>query len=282
MDWQATLEEILAERRQRFGARPSEDDLIALRAGALPEDDRQRLLEQAAVDPEVARALFDMLRFPEPAGDEDAPSDEAGVGQRWQALRDRLVTEGDLRAAETALPVPASMPTATQPGTPAPSAAGEPVVMPRRSTWLPLAAMFILGLGAAFLVARFRDPGTLGPTAEPRINLPIVELLPIGDDGGAVRGSAEVVAVPADAEGLVLALAVPDLPRAEHREPYTLELDRGDGTTSTLQGLIPGIGGVFVLDLPRGAWTAGRNQLRLRDSQGTLVARFSLEVALQR
>ncbi len=265
MDWKATLEEILAERRQELGEPPRLADFIALRVGELSEDDRRRLLEHAAVDPEVSRELFDVLRFPEPGGDEDPASDEAGVGERWQALRQRLEAEGDLPARPAAPTFPES---------------GEPT--PRRIAWLPLAAMFLLGIGTALIVDRFRDPSDPGTSAEARVNLAILELLPVDDDPSGVRGSAEVVAVAPDADGLVLALAVPDLAPSPDRGPFRLELTRGDGTTSTIGGLTPGIGGVFLLDLPRRELTAGRHELRLLDREGQPVARFELEVELRR
>ncbi len=256
MDWKATLEEILAERRQRLGERPSIDDFIALRAGELSDDRRQRLLEHASVDPEVGRELFDVLGFPELAGD-DRP-DENGVDQRWQALRERLVAAGDLPAV-------------------APEE-GKWGWFPRRGTTaaLPLAAMFILGVAATLTVGRLRDPGVdLG--AEARVNLAIVELLPAGEGPSGVRGGAEVVTVDASTGGLVLALAVPA--PAPDRGPYSLELARDGGTTSTVGGLSPGAGGVFMLDLPSGELTAGFYRLRLSDRDGQLVARFELELA---
>lgn len=255
MDWKATLEEILAERRQRLGERPSADDFIALRAGELADDERERLLEYAAVDPEVGQELFDVLRFPELSDDDPALSedglDEAGVDERWRALRDRLP-----------MPLPVSV----------------PMPVSRRYRWLPLAAMFLLGVGAALLFDQGRDP---------RVNLEIVELLPLSEEPGTARGGdAEGVSVGANTGGLVLTLAVPEVvstPGLSSSEgPYTLELTRGDGTTTTLSGLSPGLGGVFVLDLPREDLTDGLHELRLKDADGKRVARFRLEVELRR
>ncbi len=264
MDWKATLEEILAERRQKLGEPPSTDDFIALRANELSDDERRQLLEHASVDPEVARELFDVLRRPggaqaqrrpEASGDE-SPADEDGVGERWQAFRERLVAEGDLPVKDAV---------------PAPSRVG----------WLPLAAMFLLGIAASLLVGRLRDSGVPEPTAAPRVNLTIVELLPMSDDPSGVRGAAEVVTMTAEAGGLVLALAVPELTPSARRGPFTLELTRGDGTTATVGALNPGIGGVFMLDLPREDLTAGLHQLRLLDREGQQVARFQLDVELR-
>ncbi len=257
MDWKATLDEILAERRQELGEPPSTDDLIALREGELSDAERTALLEHASVDPEVARELFGVLRFPESSADEARESDEDGVGERWQALRERLRTEGDLPVDDAAVS--------------------------RRVAWLPLAAMFLLGIGASLFIGRLRDASDPGaPIAAPRINLSIVELLPVGADSSAPRGAAELVTVAADAGGLVLALAVPDLAPSPERGPYRLELTRGDGTVSTVEGLTPGVGGVFLLDLPREDLTDGLHQLRLLAPEGGQVARFELEVELRR
>ncbi len=235
---------------------PPVDDMIALRAGELSDAERSALLEHASVDPEVARELFGVLRFPEPGGDEVGESDEDGVGERWRVLRERLRAEGDLPVRTSA---------------------------PRRVAWLPLAAMFVLGVGMSLLVGRLRDgdPGAGARIAAPRINLSIVELLPVGD-GAGLRGAPEIVSVAAEAGGLVLALAVPDLAPAPERGPFRLELIRGDGTASTVEGLTPGAGGVFMLDLPREDLTGGRHELRLLDREGRSVASFELEVELRR
>ncbi len=276
MDWKTTLEEILAERRQQLGEPPSIDDFIALRAGELSGDRRRRLLEHASLDPEVGRELFDVLRFPEQSGDESPAADEDVLEGRWQALRERLVAAGDL-------PEDAPPPTVFPSAGPHVSGPAIPAVGAAPARW-PLAAMFILGVAATLTVGRLRDPG-IDSTAEtriaaPRINLAIVELLPVGDDPSAVRGGAEVVTVDASAGGLVLALAVPEL--APDPGPFALELTRGDGTTSTVGGLSPGAGGVFMLDLPSGELAHGLYRLWLSDRDGRLVARFEVEVELAR
>ncbi len=264
MDWKATLEEILAERRQELGEPPSLDDLVALRAGELSDDERHRLLEHASVDPEVSRELFDVLRFPRPSSGEDTEADEhveadeEGAGERWQALRQRLVKEGDLPARPT-----------------------EPVPAPSRLHWLPLAAMFLFGVAASLLLGRLRDDG-VPDAAEPRINLAIVELLPVGDEGSGLRGAPELVTVTAESGGLVLALAVPELATSPERGPFSLEIARAGAPTSTLSGLSPGAGGVFLLDLPRAHLGSGLHELRLLDREGRPVARFQLEVELRR
>ncbi len=256
MEWKTILEEILAERRQQLGEPPSTDDFIALRAGELSDDERERLLEHASVDPEAARELLGVLRFPEPSGDEDPGDDEIGVRQRWQDLRERLVAEGDFST------------------TPA------PVPVPKRSVWWPLAAMFVLGVATTLFFGRMRQEGGSEPSTAPRINLGIIELLPAGEDVD-LRGGAEVATLDADSGGLVLTLAVPTLSPSPDREPYRLTMTRSDDTTSTVEGLRPGIGGVFVLDIPREHLSDGLHELRLSDADGQSVAIFHLEVELR-
>ncbi len=266
MDWKAILEELLAERRRALPTPPSVDDCIALRAGTLSEEEREHLLERAAVDPEVARLLFDTLRFPETPDAEEHPPEEDGVGQRWQLLRQRLLAQGDLPAGNEAAPAPM------------------PIAMPKPPwrRWWPLAATFLLGVAAPLLLSRWRTPAELAATVAPRINLPIIELVALASPEEGRRGTDEQTTVNATADGLVLALAVPELDPGAHPGPYSLRIAWDGGTALTLDGLLPGLGGLFVLDLPASALHDGHHQLLLHDREGQEVARFELEVRLQR
>jgi len=97
MDWKATLADAMAERRRELGERPSTEELIALRAGELSDDERERLIEHAAWDPDVARELFDLLRFPAlPDGEAEVSAAGPAQDRSWQALRARLRSEGVL------------------------------------------------------------------------------------------------------------------------------------------------------------------------------------------
>ncbi len=264
MNWEATVEEILVERRQRFGKRPSTDEMIALRAGELSDEERQRLLEHASVDPDVARDLLDLLRFPEMPAGEEPPDEGEGLDDRWQALRKRLVTEGYLPEDDPApTPVPVPVPIGTR-------------------ILLPLAASFLIGVAAALAFAQFRAlGGGTGAPADPQINMPIVELLPVADEGPVMRGG-EIAIVPGSASGLVLTLAVPGLAPTVGPGGYGLVVTSGEGeTVFWAQGLIPVEGSVFVLVLPRHRLADGAHVLLLSDGHGQPVGRFRLEVELR-
>jgi hypothetical protein len=259
MDWKATLAEIAAERRHETGERPSMDEMIALRSGELSEEARERLLERASWDPEVARELFDLIRFPE-LEDEAAPAEDPGTGQRWQALRARLLSEGILPGSATP-PSPRLL---------------RDLVRAR----LPLAASFAAGVLLAFAIGEIR--AFFGPATPPetvRINLPIIELPALSDASSDIRRGREITVVPADTQGVVLTLAAPSIAPASG--PYDLEIRRGEQEIFRSKALVPGEGGVFVLLLPRERLAAGAHELLLRDGSGRMVARFGLEVELE-
>lgn len=264
MDWKATLAEIMAERRQELGERPSTDEMIALRAGELSEEERERLLERASWDPEVARELFDLIRFPELPDGEAAPANDLGLDQRWQALRARLLSEGILPGTQ-------------QP----PPEASPPPERARNRAWFPMAASFAAGVALTFAIGELRSPSRPGsPRETVKINLPIVELLALSDTATDVRRGGELTVVPARIEGIVLTLSAPGL--ALGSGPYALEIRRGRQEVFRSKDLVPGEGGVFVLLLPRDRLAKGAHELLLRDGSGKLVASFRLEVEVAR
>ncbi len=263
MDWKTTLAEIIGERRQALGERPSTDQMIALHAGELSAAERERLLERAAWDPGVASELFDLMRFPDPA-DRQAPfENDAGLDRRWQAMRTRLQAEGILPGVQVA---------------------AEPSPQPRRSfarAWLPITASFAAGVALALAVGQMRPHAVPGsPRGAVEINLPIVELLALSDTATDVMRGGERTVVPAATRGIVLTLAAPGV--TLDSGPYDLEIRRGHTEVFRSQGLMPGEGGVFVLFLPRDHLAEGPHQLLVRDRAGKTVASFRLEVELDR
>ena len=289
MTWKDTLQEILAERRQRYDDRPSLDQLVDLRDGSLSSEDRERLLEQASVDPEVARELFDVLRFPEVAeasegdreaevvdnldlGDDlDLDDDPDTVDQRWQSLRQRLHKE-TLLVETTALP------------------------SPPRARWGSLAAAFVAGIAAALIFGALGfwprpDPEPSPPVetpgvamAESRVNLPLVELLPRKIDDSIPRGTPDAVVLGPEADGLVLVLAIPDLVDDPEGHPWKLLVFRETGKPNDftrIGSLEPGDGGVFVVYTPRELWADGLHILRLSDTDGRQGENFALWVELR-
>ncbi len=264
MDWKATLAEIVSDRQRQLGERPSMEQMFALRAGELSEAERDRLLERAAWDPEVARELFDLMCFPDlPRGGKakEAVGNDAGLDQRWQALRARLRSEGILPE---------------MPSRAAPSPEPQRVRVWR---WLPMAASFAAGLALAITI------GVLRPAAHPespgqgvKLNLPVVELVAPSDTGPDARRGGGLTAVPPNAGGIVLTLAAPGL--ALSSGPYDLEIRRGRQEVFRSHDLVPGEGGVFVLLLPRERLADGAHEIILRDASGRTVASFRLDVKL--
>jgi hypothetical protein len=263
MDWKATLAEILAERRQELGERPTTDEMIALCAGELSGNERERLLERASWDPKVARELFDLIRFPDLADGEAPFGDDAGLKRRWQAMQTRLRAEGLLPGIQVA---------------------PEPSPQPRRAfarAWLLITASFAAGVALALAVGELRSHAGLGsPREAVEINLPIIELLARPDTATDVRRGGERTVVPAGTRGIVLTLAEPGV--TLDSGPYDLEIRRGRTEVFRSKGLLPGEGGVFVLFLPRDRLAAGAHELLVRDRAGKTVASFRLEVELDR
>ena len=254
MDWKATIEKILAERRAEMGERPSPTDFAALREGALSETERENLLERAAVDPEVASELFDVLAFPNVPREEDDSDPE----RRWQVFRERIRREG------------------SPPGT-AKRPLPEPLHAPRRS-WLALAASFVLGAISTVAIVEMQGPADRGDGASIQVNLPIVELLPAGDP--ANRGD-QVTRVPAGAHGVVATLAM-TAPTREG-DVYELRVRHPSGRVAgPVEGLEPGPGDVFVVTLPRSLLADGEVELELTDADGALFASYRLRLELLR
>ncbi len=261
MGWRATIEEYLIRRQRERGDPASMEEILHLHDALEGEvevspEERQRLLERTSVDPEAARRLLHLLRFPDlPEGSEDplAPDE---VEERWSRFRDRLVSAGKLE------PVP-------HPATPTPSPSM------RFRSW-PLAASFLVGALVAWMALTLLDPIPSGPdTEDGRVNLHIVELLDDGTSPALRRG--ELVQVPSSAEGLVVTLASSDI---DQPGPFDLRvLDRSGMTLLYRQGLVPGPGGVFVLSLPREILADGTVHLRLY-LEGEQVAVFVLDMVL--
>lgn len=227
MDWKATLADVMAERRRELGERPSMEELVALRTGELPDEERERLIEYASWDPDVARELFDLQRFPELAGGAAGTTGGPDQDRRWwQRLRAQLQEEGILPPAAPAL---------------APEAEPSPARWPFRLSWLPLAAAFAAGALLALLIGELHS--------SVQINLPVIELVAQAGDAMDVRRGGRPTVVPAGASGVVLTFAAPDL--TTESGPYDLDIRRGAQEVARSKGLVPGTGGVFVVVLPR-------------------------------
>lgn len=229
MSWKAIVEEVIADRRRAMGERPSLDELIELREGRLSADARERVLERAAVDPEVAGELLDVLDYPAlPLA--DGEPDAEWKTERWRRFKERSGEE----AGESEI------------------APGEVVPWPRAadrrpeatsSPWMKMAATFLVGtlagtLGMLALRQRPQEP------AAPARNVETVGLSldsEPGSRGGRVR-------LPETAEWVLLTIGSGRLPPASDygilvRDNAGVEVWRHDG-------LEPGTGGLLTVLVP--------------------------------
>ncbi len=278
MEWKATVEQILARRRDRLGPASLEEVFtlhdVSRDEVHLSEGDRARLLDRICADPDAARQLLSLLRFPElptdytGEGEEEDRVESANVGQRWQAFRDHLVAIGEVDGH----PGPADAEQRTD-AIPFP-------ILSQRPRLLSLAGSFLLGAFLVLAAGQLKGPTSwTNPTRDDdgiRVNLPIVELL---DDGSGIQRGSGRIRLRVSAEGLVVTLTAT---RLTDPGPFDLRvLDPAGKDVLHDTGLEPGPGGVFVLSLPREALGDGEYQLRL-ERGGEPVATFTLEVTLSR
>ncbi len=269
---QERIEGMQAEARQRLGAPPTPEEILAYLEHRLAAAKRLRVEEGVAAFPEAARLLRDLARFPDVRPDPGvALPSQSRVDARWQAFRERRRgarldpqsssggTEPLGGAAATGGLKPGK-PSGVQTAAPLPGATPDPVLAAdsrshhtRALRWLRLAALITVTAGLGLLV------GLLVAPEGGRINLALASLTPVGDS--ASRGEATVVRLPESAEGVLLSLGY--AAAAPHPE-YTLAIrdERGDAVWQR-RGLRPATGGSFLVVLPAGILEPGRYELEL-------------------
>lgn len=240
------IEELGAEARERLGAPPSPEQILAYHEGRLGPDERLAVEEGLAAFPDAARLLRDLVRFPdlEPAaGDAEPPDDE--IDARWQEFRARRQpTAGARRTAS-------STPRAVW-------------------SWLRLAAVAVLAAGLGYAV------GSWSRAPESRVNLASAALMPVGSDT-ARGGEAEEVRLAEAAEGLVLSLYYPQAPPAAYR----LTVHRKDGDAVLERGgLAPPADDWFLVDLPPQGLTPGRYRIELT-APGAAPVVYELRLSIE-
>lgn len=164
---------------------------------------------------------------------------EEDVTRQWQRFQERL------RTSEAPTPRHAPVP-------------------PGGRLWSLLSSLrFAQAAAAALLVVSLGLSWTLGmqrpQDARPRLNLPIVELVPESESGE--RTAAERVRIPAGADGIVLSLAL--LERRSY-PVYEIEIqDPAGGRVWSSTALLRTSEGIFTLELPRGFLPAGELRIAL-------------------
>ncbi len=264
MEPKAAMDRILARHRQRLGKPVSIEEIFQLHEAAegtasLTDEDRERLLERVAADPEAAGKLRTLMRFPEM----DALAEEAGVEVRWSEFQQRLAASAPRTPADP-----------THPRLPETSSS---IFLPH--PWLK-AASLILCAGSLFMIGRFTAPkNPAAPiTEELRLNVKILELSPLG--AASNRGGSEKVALTAESEGLMLMM---DGTGVDSTEPLTLRVTDAEGRdVAQDSGLIREESGQFVAVLPAGNLAAGAYRAELLDTADRLEATFTFEVQVDR
>jgi hypothetical protein len=192
--------------------------------------------------------------------DDEAEAADFEAASAWRELQGRLelgAVEPATAAAAQAAPAVA----AARPARPAP--------LSRRPLYLLAATLAAATLGLSFWVGMLR--GELARLRQPQLNLPIVNLEPVG----MRRGGAETVTVGGNAERFVLILNPPQLPP---HLPHRVEILDTDGRLVWEgRGLEPTPLGNFHLELSRRLLPASQYRLRLlRDDDE--VAEFTLQL----
>lgn len=271
-DLRASLEALMAAKRDKPGEPPTPEDLLAYRDGRLTAEQRRRVEQKIAGDPDAGRALQDLAAFPEvvPAPGTPELSDEE-IGARWQAFRARL---GEL-PPPLAAPVP---PVALEPPREerAPALPSAPPASRRPATWrLPAAAALALAVGGAggFLLGRADREAPASA-----VNVEIAELTP-AEEGGS-RASRTAVELPPGSEALVLVLGTRD---HEGFSEYGAEIAAASGgQVWAREGLHPTPLGTFHLAFRQGVLQPGIYRIHLyglEDGNRTPVAEYELQLA---
>jgi hypothetical protein len=269
--WEEASRELLAagrERwRERFGAPPEDEELLAYAAGELPAEAAARVREYVALHPELVPVLAGPVPDPDPAmpGDPAYLSDEE-LEQDWQALEARLgklapVLPHARAAAARPEPPAVSTPAAASPGA---------VVQLRRAVQGWRLSTLAAGLLAAVLGGLYfdsaREVRQLAEEArQPRVGPEHRLLLPDGRRGAGGEQPAIPVPLPPDARDLLL---MPTLINHPAYPSYRLEVvalpeDGPEKPIWSLPGLVRRRDDSFEILVPRDALDPGRYRLEL-------------------
>ena len=249
--FKTALRAILADRRSRADA-PSPDELLSFREDLLTDEQHDDLLARAAAEPEIARALLDARRFPdiEPA-DEAQRVSERDLDRQWLRFQEGLNEEHPSGAREG---------TSDEPPPPYPASLA--FLFSARFAQAAAAALLMVSLGLSWALFTQRSPTT--DAAEPRLNLPIVELVP--ESEGGERADGTKLRIPAAADGALLVLALRD-----RRSFAAYELAIQDPTGQVVwssTALRRSSEGFFTLEWPRGFLPTNRYRLVITGIDG--------------
>lgn len=227
-----------AEAARRGGQEhPDPDRLLAYQEGALPAADREAVQEHLAHCPPCARVVLDFRTFPEvELIDPELALEEDEVEASWERLREGL---------------PPAAPPAT-----VPAARRRPLFATPQMGWALAAVLLVAAVGLAFWVVELRSE-----LARPRLNLYLADLVPPAASIERTEGGEQLLAVPPEADHLLLLLNLAD-PRS-YPEYEAEILGAGGDRIWHRRGLARSPDGHFTLELPRGFLPEGSYRLRL-------------------
>ena len=237
---------------------PSPEELLSYHEGEGTDETHQRILRHLAACPRCTRTVLDMASFPdvEPV-DETRRVTEDDLARHWRRFQDRL-REDDAKdgALEDNVVV-------------GPASWFHRLGSSLRFAQAAAAVLFVTTLGLTLALLSPRDP------SRPRVNLPIVELVPDGTE----RDRGETVRLSASADGVVVVLALVET-RSFASYEVTIQGETGD-VRWTRSGVERSAAGVFVLEIPRTFLGSGRYRIDLAglDAERRVeLATYALEI----
>lgn len=252
--------ELMAGERQRLGAAPSPEELIAYADGTLPAADRERVEDAVAADPEVARAVAALRELPE--------AEPGGLGEGepaagWEELRGRLAATGFFDR----------------------EAAARPVGRPRRRAWSRAALGLAAVAAAALLAVGFWAGSRWGAGAGRGAHLARLnpQIFTLAAEGEVARGAgSRRETLREGSEAVVLVLPLLD---AGDFEDYRAAVTAAGGRTVwESAGLRPSESGAFTVELPAALLEPGVYRVTLRGEgpgRSETLAAYPLELVVE-
>ncbi len=251
-----TVGEILAKHRERLGEQVSIEEIFELHDAAegteaLSNEERIEILDRVAADPEAARKLKSLLRFPK-----DSPSaQDEGVEERWVRFKAQRL---QVRAKDLEEELP------------------PPELPPGTFTWQQfagLAAALLLCTSLGFWAGKSvqRDGISLNPAVQ--LNTFVVEL----SKSGLLSRGGKQITWPSTAEGMLLAISAPEI---EAPGPFDLVLlDTSGKTLIERSGLKPDRAGLCFVTVSRHLLPSGAYVVQLRNDRQQILSSFELEIS---
>jgi hypothetical protein len=247
------LKELGQQAAPEDGVHPTAEELAAYQEKQLSKERRLSIQAHLVVCHDCTRTVLDLSLFPDlqlrAPGHERTAEDE---DEDWRIIEERLAAASREATAEETRESHSKLqetPTA--------------VPSTRSYFWLRAAALFFfattIGLTAFVVDLEYRQ-GDLSGSGEPRTNVHFQDLAPVGEAGNRSAKAVRIV-VPVGMNSVLLFLTTESFADFER---YEAELvNEADGARSRFKGLVPGEGGAFSIQLPRGTLASGTYRVEL-------------------